>query len=271
VILSELINQPPKSTDRNHSVKWAFGIGTLKRWGETFEKRFGIPIYEGWSFVEGVGITINKIGSKGGKFGSVGKSMRGFEFKIVDEHGKELPSGANHIGEIACRTILPFELEYYHNTEENVTVIGKNRWVYSGDYGYKDNEDYIYFVGRKTDMILKNKERIFAIDIEEIANNHPNVIESAVFGVPNEEKTEEDIKLCVVLKNKQIISHEEFSNYLFQNMAYYLVPKYIEFKDKLPKNGNGLIKKFILRKECESDISKRNTWDTEKKKFILNH
>ena len=269
VILSELINQPSKITDRNHSIKWAFGIGNLKRWGEIFEKRFGIPIYAGWAFVEGVGITINKIGSRGNKLGSIGKAMRGFEFKIVDKNEKELPLGSNHIGEIACRTILPFELEYYRNTLENVTRISKNRWVLTGDYGYKDNDDFIYFLGRQSDIILKNKEPIFAIDIEEIANNHPNVVESAVFGVPNEEKLEEDIKLCIVLKNKQTITHEEFSNYLFQNMAYYLVPKYIEFKDQFPKNGNGLIKKFILRKEWESENSKRNSWDTEKKNFIL--
>ncbi|MFX1419200.1 MAG: AMP-binding protein, partial [Promethearchaeota archaeon] len=96
--LTALVNQAPNEKDRNHSIKYAFGAGALKKVWETFERRFGIQIIEMWSLVEGVGLTINTEGSKGGKLGSIGRAARGFEIKIVDSDGNEILPGRDHIG-----------------------------------------------------------------------------------------------------------------------------------------------------------------------------
>ncbi len=211
-------------------------------------------------------MTFNKMGSKGGKKGSIGKPVSGFELKIVDTEGNELPPGPHNIGEIVSRTKLPFELEYYKIPGKIIpTKVGKNRWVYTGDYGYTDNDGYIYFLGRKEDRIEYNSEVFFATDIEKVVNAHPYILESAAFTVPSEK----NIKLCVVKRKDSEITHKELSDYLFQNCAYFMVPRFIEFKRELPKNSNELVSKYILRQEWEEEITKRNTWDTQFNKFII--
>ncbi|MFX1256900.1 MAG: AMP-binding protein [Promethearchaeota archaeon] len=270
--LLEMVNQEPKDTDRKHSVKYAFGFGAYKEIWETFERRFGIDILEGWSLVEGIGITINTTGSKGGKIGSVGKPVRGFEIKIVDSNGKELRSGRNNVGEIISRSKPPFELEYYNLEEETNTKLGKDRWVHTGDFGYKDKEGFIYFLGRKTDMIHRGRERFFAIDIELVANSHPLIIESAVFEVPINgffDSSDRALKISAVIKKGASLTYKEFHYYLKENLAYFMVPRYIEFKKELPKNANELIQKFILKKEWENENAKRNTYDTQTGKLRI--
>ncbi len=263
--LSALVNQPPTNIDRNHSVKYALGAGALKKVWETFERRFGIQIIESWSLVEATGLTINKIGSKGGKLGSVGKPVRGFEVKIIDLDGNELPPGRDNIGEICSRMRLPFELEYYNLELENPSKIEEDRWLHSGDFGYKDREGYVYFLGRKSDMIHRNGEIFFAGDIEIVANSHPLIVESAAFEVLNDNLSEKELKLCAVIKKKASITYEEFYNYLKQNLAYFMVPRYLEFKEELPKNANEFIQKFILRKEWDNKSLRKNAYDVKAK------
>ncbi|MFX0018664.1 MAG: AMP-binding protein [Promethearchaeota archaeon] len=259
--LATLVNQAPSKLDRNHSIKYAFGAGALKKIWESFERRFGIQLIEIWSLVEGIGFTINNVGSKGGKLGSIGKPARGVEIKIVDSEGQELPPGRDQIGEICARTRLPFELEYYNLQEETITRKGEDRWVYTGDFGYMDHQGFIYYLGRKSDMIRRGKETFFAVDIEIVANSHPLIIESTVFEVSGNNSLENDLKICAVIRKGASITHKEFQNFLQQNLAYFMVPRYIEFKKELPKNANELIQKFILINEWQSGKSLKNTYD----------
>ena len=258
--LTTLVNQPPSTLDRNHSIKFAFGAGALKEIWESFERRFGIQIVETWALAEGIGITINNVGSKGGKLGSVGKPVRGVEIKIVDSEGEELSPGRDNIGEICARTRLPFELEYYNLQKETTTKKREGRWVYTGDYGYKDKQGFLYYLGRKSDMIQKENETFFAIDVEIVANSHPLIVESAVFEVKNN-SLEKELKICAVIQKGVSITYEEFYKFLKKNLAYFMVPRYIEFRKTLPKNANELIQKFILRNEWDSGISLENTHD----------
>ncbi|MFX1312659.1 MAG: AMP-binding protein [Promethearchaeota archaeon] len=261
--LTALVNQPPKEKDRDHSINYAFGAGALKEIWETFERRFGAQIIEMWSLVEGIGLTINIEGSMGGKIGSIGKPARGFEIKIVDSEGNEKPSGRDHIGEICARLRLPFELEYYNLKKETITRKGNERWVFTGDFGYSDHEGYIYYLGRKSDMIIRGEHTFFAIDIEIVANSHPLIVESAVFEVNNQKTSEKELKICAVIKERARITPKDFYNFLKQNLAYFMVPRYIEFKKELPKNANELFQKFILREEWETLNSQKNTYDAK--------
>ncbi len=261
--LTALVNQPPKEIDRDHSIKYAFGAGALKEVWETFERRFGAQIIEMWSLVEGIGLTINTKGSKGGKLGSIGKPARGFEIKIVDLEGNEILPGRDHLGEICARLRLPFELEYYNLKKETITRKAKERWVYTGDFGYSDHEGFIYYLGRKSDMIIRGKQTFFAIDIEIVANSHPLIVRSAVFEVNNKNSSEKELKICAVIKKGAKITPKEFYDFLKQNLAYFMVPRYIEFKNELPQNANEFIQKFILRKEWKNVKSQKNTYDAK--------
>ncbi|MBY8985732.1 MAG: acyl--CoA ligase [Candidatus Lokiarchaeota archaeon] len=262
--LTALVNQPPKEVDRNHSIKYVFGAGALKEVWETFERRFGIQIIEMWSLVEGIGLTINTEGSKGGKLGSIGKPAVGFEIKIVDPEGNEIPPGRNHIGEICARLRLPFDLEYHNLQDETTTRKGKDRWFYTGDFGYSDHEGFIYYLGRKSDMIVRGEHTFFAIDVEIVANSHPLIIGSAVFEVIDGKSSTQELKICATIQSGTEITPKEFHNFLKQHLAFFMVPRYIEFKKELPKNANDFIQKFILRKEWESGKSQKNTYDAKK-------
>lgn len=261
--LTALINHPPTTFDRNHSIKYAFGAGALKEVWETFERRFGTQIIEMWSLVEGIGLTINTEGSKGGKLGSIGRAAVGFEVKIVNSDGNDIPPGRNHIGEICARLRLPFNLEYYNLQNEISKGKRKERWFNTGDFGYSDHEGFIYYLGRKSDMIIRGEDTFFAIDIEIVANSHPLIIGSAVFEVIDEISNNKELKICVTTQKGAKITQKEFYDFLKQNLAYFMVPRYIEFKDELPKNANEFVQKFILRKEWESGESQKNTYDAK--------
>ena len=261
--LTVLVNQPPKEMDRNHSIRYAFGAGALKKVWETFERRFGTQIIEMWSLVEGIGLTINTEGSKGGKLASIGKPALGFEVKLLDLEGNVIPPGRDNIGEICARFRLPFELEYYNLKEETITRRGKERWIYTGDFGYSDHEGFIYYLGRKSDMITRGEHTFFAIDIEIVANSLPLIDGSAVFEVIDKNSLEKELKICAVIKKGAKITPKEFYDFLKQNLAYFMVPRYIEFRNELPKNANEFIQKFILRKEWEIGKSQKNTCDAK--------
>lgn len=261
--LTALVNQPPKEIDRNHSIKYTFGAGALKKVWEIFERRFGIRIIEMWSLVEGIGLTINTEGSKGGKLGSIGKPARGFEIKIVNSEDNEILPGRDHIGEICARLRLPFELEYYNLKKGTITRKGKERWVYTGDFGYSDHEGFIYYLGRKSDMIIRGEHTFFAIDIEIVANSHPLIVGSAVFEVKNENSSEKELKITTIIKKGAEITPKKFYDFLKQNLAYFMVPRYIEFRKELPKNANEFVQKFLLRKEWDIVKTQKNTYDAK--------
>ncbi|MBD3196994.1 MAG: AMP-binding protein [Candidatus Lokiarchaeota archaeon] len=265
--LLDLMNQEPKIRDRKHSLNYAFGFGAFKKIWEAFERRFGIQIIESWSLVEAIGMTINEVGTKGGKAGSVGVPARGYELKIVDSKGNELPPGSTNIGEIVSRTRLPIELEYVNLESKSSARIGENRWVYTGDYGYKDFDNYIYFLGRQSDMIKRGNEIFFALDIERVANSHPQVLNTAVFEVPIGNTSETALKICIELKEDSNLNYSDIHHYLKQNLAYFMVPRFIEIKNNLPKNVNHLIQKFILKDNWQDMECRRNTYDTKQKKM----
>jgi len=267
-MIQALLKEKPKKKDRDHNIRLAYGGGAYKEIWESFESRFGIQLNEGWSLTETVGYTVNPEGTDGGKIGSCGKLAPGFKIKICDEEGNELPSGPNNIGEIYSKSPYPINLEYYNTAKVETKIIQEKEWYHTRDMAYKDKDGYIYFVGRISDMITKDGQKFSTLDIEKIANTHPFVIESAAFGVPNKTNSEYDIKLTVVLKEKNAIRHEELYNYLRTKMAYFLVPRYIEFKEKLPKTLCEQIKKLLLKEEWEENNIKVNTWDANINGFL---
>ncbi|TFG22287.1 MAG: hypothetical protein EU533_04440, partial [Promethearchaeota archaeon] len=156
--------------------------------------------------------------------------------------------------------------QYYKKPENTPMIIGKDGYVCTGDMGYEDKDGYLYYVGRKVDVINRHGRAIYAHTIENIANSHPSILESAVFGVPGDNE-EEEIKICIVLKQNRTLSHREFHYYLTENLAYYIVPRYIEIKDRL-RSSSERIKKYKLREEWFSKNIREKTWDSQVKDFL---
>ena len=206
-----------------------------------FKKQFGMDIIDFWGLTEAVcHITCPPVDGSG-KFGSVGKALPGWEMKIVDDNGRELP--ANHSGEIIVRG--PIMKGYYNNPQATAEVI-KDGWLYTGDIGKVDEDGYLFILGRKKDVIIRKGQNIYPSDIEAVLSSHPKVAEVAVVGIPDEMRGE-NVRACISLKVGEVATEEEMRHFCREHMADYKLPKEIIFVDSLPKTGTGQIRKEDLR------------------------
>ena len=213
-------------------------------------------------------MTMNKRGSKGGKIGSIGTPLDLIDLKIVDADRNEMPPGPNNIGEIAVRRKSNSLFEYYKQPENTDVRIDEDNWVYTGDYAYIDYDGFVYFKGKGKEVIKKGKDVIYIRDIERVANSHPNILETAVLPLVNGKSNDIEMKIIAVKVKNRSITHEELSDYLFHNLAYTHVPRYIEFRDEVPKGSATEFLKRILMEEWKNGRSKSRTWDTHIQNFL---
>ena len=179
-----------------------------------------------------------------GKLGSVGRDSMGVEVKIVDEKGNEVPDGK--VGEIVARGDH-IALGYWKMPEETAKTF-KDGWLHTGDLGYRDEDAYVFIVGRGKDIIISGGENISSLEVEDIVSQHPAVAEAAVIGVPDE-LWGEAVKAIVALKpNYQgDITEREIISYCKERLASYKCPKSVDFVEELPKNPAGKVKKAELK------------------------
>ncbi|MFP7296476.1 class I adenylate-forming enzyme family protein [Neobacillus niacini] len=219
---------------------------------ETFEKRFNADIREAYGLSEAA--TGGVAGHWDGvpiKRGSAGIPFPYVEVRIVDQDGTELPRG--EVGEIIVKgdTISP---GYYGLPEETAKAI-KNGWLYTGDLAMMDDEDYIFIVDRKKDLIIRGGFNIYPRDLEEIIIKHEAVSDVAVIGVADERMGEE-VVACVVKKPGSEVSEQDIISYTQKNIAKYKSPRRVIFVESLPRNGVGKILKRKLRDDFEKiDVS----------------
>jgi long-chain acyl-CoA synthetase len=179
-----------------------------------------------------------------GKRGSVGKALPGWELKIVDDAGRELPP--NQPGEIVVRG--PIMNGYYKNPQATDEVI-KNGWLYTGDIGKVDEEGWLFLLGgNKRDMLIAKGQNIYPGDIEQVLASHPKVAEVAVVGVPDELRGESP-KAFVSLKRGEVATEQEMKHFCLERLANYKVPREFVFADSLPKTAGGKIDKQSLREK----------------------
>ena len=190
--------------------------------------------------------------------GSSGKrNHRDFEVMIVNDDFEEMPSGQT--GEIVVRPRRPnvmFE-GYWGRPQETLDVLG-GLWFHTGDIGKFDENEFFYFVDRKKDYLRRRGENISSYEMETTFALHPEVNEVAVHAVPSA-LTEDDIMVTVVREADSSMTEYELALWAIDNVPYYAVPRYIEFRAELPKNPVGRILKNQLRDEGCTEA----TWDLE--------
>ena len=190
--------------------------------------------------------------------GSSGKlNHRDFDVMIVNDDFEEMPTG--QAGEIVVRPVRPnvmFE-GYWGRPQETLDVFD-GLWFHTGDIGQFDENGFFYFVDRKKDYLRRRGENISSYEMETTFNLHPDVNEVAVHAVPSA-LTEDDIKVTVVKEAGSALTEYELASWAIDNVPYYAVPRYIEFRAQLPKNPVGRILKNQLRDEGCTD----STWDLE--------
>ena len=176
------------------------------------------------------------------KINAVGKLLPMSDAKIVDEEGRELPP--ENTGEILLKGPKIFK-GYWKNPEATRATI-VDGWLHTGDIGKIDTEGFIYLLDRKKDMINRGGEKVYSLEVENALSSHSKILEVAVVGVPDKVMGEA-VKACVVLKTRETATEQEIRQYCARCLADYKVPKFVEFKDSLPRNPAGKVLKAELR------------------------
>ncbi len=255
-VIPILAKQPPKPDDLDNPVRVAFGAGCPQAVMDEVEKRFGFKCLEGFGMTE-IGIAIHvRVNDR--RPGSCGKVLDIYEIKLVDDEDNEVPVGEP--GEIIFRPKEPFTMMLgYYNMSEKTLETYRNLWFHTGDLAKKDKDGYFYFVDRKKDALRRRGENISSFEVERAINTHPAVLESAAVAVKSE-LSEDEVKICVVLRPGAKLTPEELIAYANDRMPYFTIPRYVEFMDSLPKTPTERVQKYLLK---QAGITP-NTWDREK-------
>jgi len=208
------------------------------------EKLPGLRLCPGYGLSEASGMIATTVSSEDAlnHIGSVGRALPLMETRVVDSSRRELLPG--EAGELLVKGCLTFS-EYWNNPEATREIV-EDGWVRTGDVARKDEEGYIYILDRMKDMINRGGEKIWSLEVENLLYRHPKILEAGVVGVPDPVFGEE-VKAVVVLRPGAEATSEEIQEFCRRSLARYKIPKFVEFRQSLPRNPAGKVIKRELK------------------------
>jgi long-chain acyl-CoA synthetase len=220
------------------------GMAVQKPVADKWLQVTGTPIVEGYGLSETSPVVAANRCDITGFTGTIGLPIPSTEIRILDEAGNEVPFGT--AGEIAVRGPQVMA-GYWNRPDETAKVMTADGFFKTGDIGIMNEQGYIKIVDRKKDMILVSGFNVYPNEVEEVVASHPGVLEVACVGVPDQHSGEA-VKLYVVKKDKAL-TKEELMAFCKEQLTGYKRPKYIEFRETLPKTNVGKILRRELRDE----------------------
>ena len=209
---------------------------------KTFEEKFGISIVETMGLTETAApVFSNPIDPKRRKYGSPGPAV-GNTAKIINEKGEELPRGEQ--GEIMIKGDNVMK-EYYKAPDITAETIEPDGWLHTGDLGYMDEDGFVFVTGRIKELIIKGGENIAPKEIDEALYQHPDVLDAAAVGIPDDTYGEE-ILAGVTLQPGSNINEQELLDHCLELLGKFKTPKIIKIMDELPKGPSGKIQRLKL-------------------------
>jgi acyl-CoA synthetase (AMP-forming)/AMP-acid ligase II len=175
---------------------------------------------------------------------SCGREVYATSLRVVDSYGNDVPRDGKTPGEIIVKS--PANMVGYFRRPDLTKATLRDGWMFTGDIATMDDEHFVYIVDRAKDMIISGGENIYSAQVEEAIAKHPDVLECAVIGVPDDDWGE-SVKAFVVLKPGSVTTEQEIIDVAKQNLASYQKPRSITFIDALPKAPTGKILKRELR------------------------
>ena len=235
------------------SLRHCFGAGeplnpeAMRAW----KLATGCDIYDGYGQTETINIVANFPGMPI-RPGSMGKPCPGLIVDVIDDEGNVLPP--NEVGHIAVKITDPYPpglFRGYYRDPETTARVFRHGWYYTGDTARRDEDGYIWFVGRSDDIISSSGYRISPFEVESTLIEHPAVAEAAVIGKPDDMRGE-IVKAFITLSKGYEPSESlalEIQNFVKEQTAPYKYPREIEFRENLPKTISGKIRRVALREE----------------------
>jgi crotonobetaine/carnitine-CoA ligase len=230
-----------------------------------WKERFGVEYFNAHAYgqSEGVRLSTGYLGEPAPPAGSCGRiDSDAFDIVILDDDDNILPEGA--VGEIAFRPRRPHVMfDGFWRRPEETAAVWRNLWMHTGDLGRIEGI-YLYFIDRKKDYLRSRGENISSFEIERAFMRHEAVSEVAVHAIVGG-IGEDCLKVTAVLKEGASLTEEELCLWSVDNVPYFAVPRFIEFRDELPKTPTGKITKHLLRAEGKT----ARTWDREEAGIVV--
>ncbi|QNP58828.1 AMP-binding protein [Paenacidovorax monticola] len=243
-LFNALLQNPQfRSLDFSHlCVSQAGGMAASEGTARQWQKLTGSTMIEGWGMSETCAIGTNNPVTSTAFSGTIGLPLPGIDIAIKDDAGQSVPQGEP--GEI-CIKGPNVMAGYYNQPEENAKAFTADGFMRTGDIGIMDAEGYTRIIDRKKDMILVSGFNVFPNELEQVISMCPGVVECAAIGIPDE-KQGEAIKVFVI-RNDPALTEDDLARYCHDNLTGYKRPRYIEFRDELPKSNVGKILRRELR------------------------
>lgn len=240
-----LLAQPRSPADggtRLRAVSYAQNI-TPQQF-EEWHERFRAPLMQIWGMTETMSLPLMQPLDLPRKPLSMGMPVLGYECKVVDESGKEVPPGT--VGELVVGGVpgLTLMKGYFKNPKAAAETL-RDGWLHSGDQAWMDEEGYFFFVDRKKDMIKRAGENVSASEVEETLKQHPAIFDAAVVGIPDPVR-DQAIKAYVILKEGGAATAAELVAWCRARLSAFKVPEVVEFRDAFPRTSVGKIQKHLF-------------------------
>jgi len=211
-----------------------------------YQDEKGVGFVQGYALTETGRLTSLDLEESIRKAGSVGKEVFHVNLRIVDDQGRDIRT--TDPGEILVQGSNVFS--GYWNREESTRAAFKDGWFCTGDMGRRDDEGFVYIVGRKVEMIISSGENIYPVEVERAIQQLPGIKEAAAVGIPDP-KRGEVVGAFVILNGDTTVTEAEILNALSGKIAHYKIPKRIFFVEEFPRNPGGKVLKRILKKRAE--------------------
>ena len=265
-----LLKQPERDNDKDNKVWRVNSAACPAELIEVFEKRFDLQVLEGYGAVDGGGFGITTHGLENVPVGSIGKPREPVIAEAMDDDMNILPP--NEVGELVFfvpeNELEQRQVKYYKNEEASKSRIQQKdgqHWFLTGDLVRKDENGFFFFIDRKKDSIRRRGENIAAWSVERVINQHDKILECAAYGIKSTEWAEDEVMVAVVIKPGQSMTAVELLDFCQDKMADFMIPRFIDFVEKLPKSEVHRILKRFLKDIGITDT----TFDREKEGYQI--
>lgn len=242
-LLSSLMRQPNIQTADFSRLKFTLiGAMTLQRVvAERWRELTGRPVIEGYGLTEASPFVSCTPADGTDRIGTIGLPFPSTDVRLVDEDGHEV--GVGQPGELLVRG--PQVMKGYWKQPEETAKVLREGWLSTGDIGQMSGDGFLRLIDRKKDIIVVSGLKVYPNEVEDIAAQHPGVVEAGAIGIADE-KSGEVVKL-VVVKRQPELTAEELMQFCRERLAAYKVPRHIEFRSELPRTNVGKVLRRALR------------------------
>lgn len=258
-VLAILLERTPKDRPTPQSLRFVkVGAAPLaENLASSFEQRFGVPIVEGYGMTEGTATTTMHDPRQPRPQGTVGHPLHGQRVRIVDELGQELPGTRVGQIQIGGDTVMLG----YHRDEQATRETIIDGWLSTGDLGSLDEVGNLRLAGRQKELIIRGGENIFPAALDSVIESHPEVIEGAVYGIPDPIWGESPA--AVIVRRRDDLDLDELSQYVRARVADFAAPVVYRVVDSIPRNAVGKVRRHELTRAHgeEAEVAMANRKD----------